>query len=239
MFLKASTLLLLPALIVQGYIVKQKTPRLSEPDGERCGIYGQGRPTLSLLILGDSAAAGVGVVTQADALLGQLLTLLSPYFIIEFCLEATTGHTTKQIYQSLERVESRQFDIVISSVGVNDVTSLQQPKTWIKQQKELYQKIQQNFQPKLIIASGVPPMNEFPALPFPLSWLFGQYSAQMNELLAKYIATQKNMQLIQYDLNEYREKNLSMARDGFHPSKEIYQLWAEKIVAIIKTHSNI
>ena len=86
MFLKASTLLLLPALIVQGYIVKQKTPRLPEPDGERCGIYGQGRPTLSLLILGDSAAAGVGVVTQADALLGQLLTLLSPYFIIEYCL---------------------------------------------------------------------------------------------------------------------------------------------------------
>ena len=47
------------------------------------------------------------------------------------------------------------------------------------------------------------------------------------------------MQLIQYDLNEYREKNLSMARDGFHPSKEIYHLWAEKIVAIIKTYGNI
>ena len=239
MFLKASTLLLLPALIVQGYIVKQKTPRLPEPEGERCGVYAGNRPTLSLLILGDSAAAGVGVGAQADALLGQLLTLLSPYYTIEYCLEATTGHTTKQIYQSLERVDSRHFDIVISSVGVNDVTSLQQPKTWIKQQKELYQKIQLNFQPKLIIVSGVPPMNEFPALPFPLSWLFGQYAAQMNEFLAQYITTQKNMQLIQYDLNEYREKNLSMAHDGFHPSKEIYQLWAEKIVAIIKTYSNI
>ena len=51
----------------------------------------------------------------------------------------------------------------------------------------------------------------------------------MNALLKNFIKTKPNTRLIEYDLQEYREKNLQMAKDGFHPSKEIYQLWAEKI----------
>lgn len=69
MFLKAATITLIPALIIQGKKVKKNTPRLPEPEGVREGITGQGKK-LSILILGDSAAAGVGVKTQEDALLG-------------------------------------------------------------------------------------------------------------------------------------------------------------------------
>lgn len=55
MWLKISTLFLLPVIVAQGIVVKQRTPKLIEPIGERQGIVGLGRP-LSLLILGDSAA---------------------------------------------------------------------------------------------------------------------------------------------------------------------------------------
>ena len=70
MWLKLSTLVLLPVLFVQGTKVRKNTPRLLEASGDREGIVGKGRP-LSLLILGDSAAAGVGVETQQDALSGR------------------------------------------------------------------------------------------------------------------------------------------------------------------------
>ena len=63
MWLKLSTLALLPVLFVQGTKVRKNTPRLLEASGERQGIVGKGKP-LSLLILGDSAAAGVGVENQ-------------------------------------------------------------------------------------------------------------------------------------------------------------------------------
>lgn len=53
MWLKLSTLLLLPVLFVQGSKVRKNTPRLAEAKGEREGSIGQGKP-LSLLILGDS-----------------------------------------------------------------------------------------------------------------------------------------------------------------------------------------
>ncbi len=184
MLLKVSTLLLLPALLIQGYRVKKNTPRLAEPMGERCGMSGQGNRPLSVLILGDSAA-GVGVEHQSDALLGQLLKILSPDYQVHFCLEATTGHNSQQIINALDNVTMQNFDVVISSVGVNDVTALKQPDQWLKLQQWLYQAVEERFHPQLLIISGVPPMNEFPALPFPLSWLFGQYSQKMNALLKK------------------------------------------------------
>lgn len=60
MWLKISTLALIPALVIQGNRVKKNTVQLPEPEGEREGTCGQGQP-LSILIVGDSAAAGVGV----------------------------------------------------------------------------------------------------------------------------------------------------------------------------------
>ncbi|OFW46709.1 MAG: hypothetical protein A2003_04010 [Acinetobacter sp. GWC1_38_13] len=75
MWLKISTLFLMPIIVAQGIVVKQRTPKLLEPIGERQGIVGLGRP-LSLLILGDSAAAGVGVEYQHQALSGVLLSQL-------------------------------------------------------------------------------------------------------------------------------------------------------------------
>ena len=69
MRLKIYTLALILVILFQGYAVKKNTPRLAEPDGERIGQKGVGK-SLALLILGDSAAAGVGVNAQDDALLG-------------------------------------------------------------------------------------------------------------------------------------------------------------------------
>ena len=72
MWLKLSTLFLLPVLFIQGHKVRKNTPRLAEAKGEREGRAGQGK-SLSLLILGDSAAAGVGVENQKDALSGAII----------------------------------------------------------------------------------------------------------------------------------------------------------------------
>lgn len=62
-------------------------------------------------------------------------------------------------------------------MGVNDVTKLISPQKWIQQQQEFYTVIERKFSPKMVLVTSVPPMNLFPALPNPLSWLFGQYSS--------------------------------------------------------------
>lgn len=232
MFLKVSTLLLIPSLVIQGYRVKKYTPRLEEAGGQRQGKMGKGK-ALSVLILGDSAAAGVGVERQQDALLGALLKQLEHDFEVYYQLEAKTGDTTLQVLERIKQLNNQSFDVVITSVGVNDVTKLISPKKWIRQQQQFYSEIESRFSPKKIVVTGVPPMNLFPALPNPLGWLLGQYSSAMNKQLSQFVNTKPDYQLIRFDLAHFKALNLQMAEDGFHPSKDIYQLWAKEISQVI------
>ncbi|MEQ1108721.1 SGNH/GDSL hydrolase family protein [Acinetobacter seifertii] len=233
MWLKLSTLLLLPVLFVQGSKVRKNTPRLLEPKGEREGSIGQGKP-LSLLILGDSAAAGVGVETQNDALSGAIIQELKNEFFLQWKLHAKTGDTTRQVFHGLQHLEEWKYDVIVTSIGVNDVTKLTSAKSWIQQQKQLFEHIQKRFQPKLIIVSGVPPMQHFPALPNPLAWLFGQYAEQMNQKLHQWLAPQSQFKFLQYDIETFQAMNLTMASDGFHPSKEVYEIWGRQIAALVR-----
>ncbi|NUG12535.1 SGNH/GDSL hydrolase family protein [Acinetobacter seifertii] len=233
MWLKLSILLLLPILFVQGNKVRKNTPRLLEPKGEREGGIGQGKP-LSLLILGDSAAAGVGVETQKDALSGAIIQELQNEFFLQWKLHAKTGDTTRQVFHTLQHLEERKYDVIVTSIGVNDVIKLTSAKSWIQQQKQLFEHVQKRFQPKLIIVSGVPPMQHFPALPNPLAWLFGQYAEQMNQKLQQWLAPQSQFKFLQYDIETFQAMNLSMASDGFHPSKEVYEIWGRQIAALVR-----
>lgn len=233
MLLKAATIALIPALVIQGNRVKKNTLRLPEPEGARESQTGTGNK-LSLLILGDSAAAGVGVEHQDDALLGAILHELKDDFEIDWKLQAKTGDTSSKVIHALDQIEVQHYDVIVTSVGVNDVTKLIPVEVWIQKQEQLYSKIQQKFSPKLIIAAGVPPMNMFPALPNPLAWLFGQYAKQMNQQLENFVNQQVNMQWIEYDIEKYRAMNLQMAADGFHPSKEVYTLWGQEVAGKIR-----
>lgn len=128
--------------------------------------------------------------------------------------------------------------MVVTSIGVNDVTKLTSASSWIKQQKLLFQYIQAHFQPKLIIVSGIPPMQHFPALPNPLAWLFGKYAEQMNQVLDKWLESQNQFKFIQYDIEHFQAMNLPMASDGFHPSKEIYAIWGQQVAALVRQSFN-
>lgn len=234
MNLKLASIALLPLLVLQGQRVKRNTLRLAEPEGARQGCIGQGRP-LSILIVGDSAAAGVGVEQQDQALLGQLLACLQDHYQVTYQLHAKTGRTTAQLIRAVQALSIQKVDVVITSVGVNDVTRLMPVSLWMQQQKRLYAVIQNKFNPQLILAASVPPMHLFPALPQPMAWLLGEYAKQMNQQLQAYVHSQSQMLYLDYDLEQYQAMNLTMAKDGFHPSQEIYAFWARTMAEKIQT----
>jgi lysophospholipase L1-like esterase len=113
--------MLAPVLIYQGKQVRKNTPRLPEAAGLRKGIQGNGVKHLRLLILGDSAAAGVGVDDQARALSGQILVCFGKEFRVEWELIAKTGATTADTVTHMQDLPSAVFDVAVISLGVNDV----------------------------------------------------------------------------------------------------------------------
>ena len=45
---------------------------------------------------------------------------------------------------------------------------------------------------------------------------------------------QDKFKFIKYDIKEFQALNLPMASDGFHPSKEIYAIWGQKVAFLVR-----
>ena len=211
--------------------MRWKTPRLPEPVTSKQGLVGAG-PELSLLLIGDSSAAGVGAETAEASLLGQLINLLSQDHRLRYHMLAETGKTTAQTIDDIKALPAQKFDVVISALGVNDVTSQVSIKTWCEQQLDLIQLLKQKFTPQQIIMSGLPPVRDFPALPWPLNSYMGTYADQLDRALLA--ITEADSTVTFHSLRNYPDEALC-ASDGFHPGPEVYRLWAMYLVDIIST----
>lgn len=238
---KLTALLVLPILLVQARQVRKRALKLAEAAGEREGaIKNPTKPPLSILIIGDSAAAGVGADHQDDALLGQLVNHLKSHFNLSWTLLAKTGAKTKDMIEMLERAKfTKSFDIVITSLGVNDVTSLQKPKDWLNEQYNLHQYCFLKLDAKHIMVSGMPPVHKFPLLPQPLRWIMGSRAKEFDCLQANAVSKYTNKS---YEPLGFEMSKMAMAVDGFHPGPSIYTAWglslSERVIYIAKNLPN-
>ena len=223
------TILLAPVLLPQGLWVRARTPRLAEPQGQRSGEAGSG-PSLKLMIVGDSAAAGVGASHQDEALLGRLLQHLTSRYRVTWELQATTGHTTANAIERVEAMESAPYDVAVTSLGVNDVTSLVGRVAFRERQSQLHGLLKRKFGISRLIVSGLPPMHGFPALPQPLRWHIGSRATQFNEDLRSAVA--KDDIALFVDVR-FTEDTSLMASDGFHPGPAVYSEWADRVAQAI------
>ena len=222
-----------PLLWAEGKYVHHVTPQLPEPPGAREGTTGQG-PLLRLLIAGDSAAAGVGAASQNEAMCGRLLCYLRPHFTVEWRLLAINGLDSPGLVKLLQEAPADRFDVVVLSIGVNDVTSLRSPSQWLQWQDKLAGVIQWRFMPKLLIHSAIPPMHGFTALPQPLRWFMGRWALEMNRRLEEKLSGNTE-RILHWPFQEAATEGL--AADGFHPGPVGYDIWAEGLSKVIRLQS--
>ena len=226
-FRSAATLALAPLLLAQGRRTRARTPRLPEPSGARQGTRGAG-PPLSLLIVGDSSAAGVGAATQDEALLGRTLALLAPHRRVRFRLVARTGWTTAEALAAVEALPAEPFDVAVTALGVNDVTARVPLGPWLARQRALRAMLTARFGVARTIVSGVPPMGEFPVLPQPLRAWLGALADQRDVALRAAVAGAPDVRFV--PLRAF-SADAAMSTDGFHPGPTVYAEWAERVAA--------
>ena len=222
-----STLVLAPVLLLQGRHVRRTVALLPEPEGSREGASGKG-PVLRLLVAGDSAAAGVGAQTQDDALSGRIVAGLADSFHVKWKLLAFTGATTADLLAHLQEQPAEDFDVVVTSLGVNDVTGRRSLSDWRRQQGQLVALLENKFRARHILLSGLPPMHRFPALPQPLRWYIGSRAQDFDRALASLAHRRAGCEFVK--LGYAMMDTEAMAADGFHPGPAIYGLWAAEVV---------
>lgn len=219
-----------PILLVQGIYVRRTTPRLPEPTGVRYGVEGAGKP-LRLLIVGDSAAAGVGADSQSSALSGQLVSELAPHFCLSWRLIARTGDKIHDVLNHIDSAHQEAFDLAVVSVGVNDVTGGTSREKWEYLLGRLCDLLKLKFRIQYIFLSSIPPMQAFPALPKPLGWYLGKRAASLNQAMIDLTSRRQDCEFVQPVFPLTKE---FIAADGFHPSPIAYATWAEQMATLIK-----
>ena len=225
-----STLLLGPILLIQGLWVRRTTEILEEPEGRRYGIQGQG-PKLTILIVGDSAGAGVGAEHQDNALLGNVVKHLKEDFRVSYQLHATSGHTTLDCIEEISSLPESKVDVVLTSLGVNDVTSGASVSKFKARQQKLIDCLERRFSPQVIILSGVPPMKQFPALPQPLRWYLGSQAERFDMQLSN-LSTRPKVRHLKLEFDP--DPSLA-ATDGYHPGPKVYAKWGSSAAKLIKS----
>jgi lysophospholipase L1-like esterase len=233
MRLEAARLLLAPVLLTQGRNVRRTIPRLSEPPGERQGVEGTG-PLLRVLILGDSAAAGVGARHQDEALLGRVRARCAERWRVEWRLIGCTGATTASTVRLVEGLEPFSTDVVVTSLGVNDVTGGVSRRRFLHGQRRLVALLRERLGASLVILSGVPPMGRFVTLPQPLRWYLGARATHLDRALRALAEGERGcVHLPQHEMAAAGP----MAPDGFHPAAALYDSWASRVVRIVAEHA--
>ena len=232
-----STLALAPVLIPQGLIARRLALKLPEAAGRRAGACGQGKP-LRLLVLGDSAAAGVGATHQRDALSGRIAGTLADQFQVRWRVFARTGATTQSTLNKLHRLSSKEFDVAVTSLGVNDVTSGATVTRWLLQQSELRDRLRTELGVNHIVVSSLPMMGKFPALPQPLRWHLGARAKLFNQHLADSLEQEADCTFLRVNalpINAIEDRDL-IAADGYHPGPKAYSIWGQLAArAIVQT----
>lgn len=219
-------LLLAPLLVLQGKRVRARTVRLPEPEGQRSGASGKpsNRP-LRTLVLGDSAAAGVGCSSQYEAVTGHWVEALSAHYHVHWQLVAQSSLTCAGVLKLLKEttLTIESADVVLISVGVNDVTRRTSVNQWQQDLNAMTQYLKQNLATKIIIYTTLPPMHKFPALPQPLRMFVGGQAKRLNKALEQHCTHNANTHFLVFDVPFAPEY---MASDGYHPSPKAAALWA-------------
>lgn len=227
--------LLLPLTAVQGLRLRRVALRLPGAQGDRSGSAGRGAE-YHLLAVGDSIIDGVGTGRIERSLPVQFASELAAAKerTVRWRVEGLSGRNIDDVIDCLQSVAHRPHpDLVLLSVGVNDVTGLRSTRAWRLRLTELIGIIHQRWPQARILFAGLPPMALFPLPPQPLRFSLGLRAATLDRIAQEIIGDHPNAVHVPTRVNPAEH---DFCADGFHPSAESCTLWAKEL-AIVESRS--
>ena len=229
---------LFPFVLPQAIRVRNDAPRFPGAGGPKEGSTGEG-PRLKLLAVGDSIIAGVGAESLSKALVGQAAMELAGRLgrRIDWTARGSIGaDSNKILHRLVPSLPEPEADVIILSVGVNDVTGLTRLSRWQRNLNDLLAALHRHSPRAIVAVAGIPPLKGFPLLPQPLRALFGLRGKTFDRAAWKMVSRYPWAVYVTLDFNPTPDK---FSADGYHPSEASYtmfgQMMADRIAPAIKT----
>ena len=243
-------LILMPALLIQGWWVRKRAIRMGPAEGLSQGFlpeeghqnrmrYGvvvsseRINPPLKLLGLGDSVIAGIGLASTESTITARLADRLNQHLgrAIDWRILGKDGAKIIDTQRMLAATESEAFDWIVVSVGVNDVTGLTSLVKWQKGLLGLISDIRVRSSNANVVFLQLPPMGRFEMIPQPLRGVLGIRAAMLRQVLTWIVEAHRGVWMID---SAGLFDPAYMAEDGYHPNELAVDWMASEICATVK-----
>lgn len=223
--------LLLPLTAIQGLWLRRQALRLPGAAGDRRGASGQGED-FHLLALGDSIIDGVGTGVMERSLPVQFAGALATQSgrRVVWHVDGESGRSIQDLIDRLNQdVHPPRADLVLISVGVNDVTGLSSTRHWRRSLRRLLTGIHARWPGARILFAGLPSMERFPLPPQPLRFSLGLRAATLDRIAASVVDGHPHAIHVPTRIDP---EHHDFCEDGFHPSPKSCTLWARELATL-------
>lgn len=180
--------------------------------------------------LGDSVTAGDGLRGLDETVTARLAERLGATWVVR----ARSGLTSRGIAALLDRqvaaADVAAADVVLVSVGVNDLLRLKPMWLWRRDLGALLARVTALTSGRVVLM-GMPPVRAFPRVPRPAALVLGRHADRMDrvgiDVAGRYGARHLPLppRLLQVDG--------AFADDGFHPSAQSHDLLAQLVADLL------
>lgn len=230
----------IPALYAKSKYTRATMPAVPAANADWTGSVGTGHQR-TLLCLGESTMAGVGVTSLKASLPGIVSQHLAARYGGRWSWQthAHIGYSIKQLYNFLQGMNiACKASVTLVATGGNDTFYLTKPSTWLAYLQRLCDYILAGNPNTKIVFASMPPAGTFPSFGKYMRAFAGGQQQLLREGLVHFCRNQ-NSTITFVDkpvvFEEYLERaggSTEMADlfcDGYHPSGITYRLWAEDI----------
>jgi lysophospholipase L1-like esterase len=224
------TWLALPIYVWQGLGVRRRTPRMLPATGPVMHRIEGAEPAISLLVLGDSSAASVGVGRTEHGIAAQLSPLLAARTgrAVRWRSAGFNSATASQIRDHVvPNLSAEPWTHIVLSVGTNDAKNWHSVQRFKKDFGGLLYALAAKWPEARIVWSPVVEFTRVPALPRLLGRILETRAGLINEIGVQLCHERGAIPAPRLPIID---PEAGFAEDGFHASAAGYKAWAEHIV---------
>lgn len=185
---------------------------------------------IKYLALGDSTGAGVGARDggYVARLFNRIVALRPGSEVTNLCVSgATTGDVLRR---QLERGIRSDPHLITLGIGINDIGHGVSLEQFSKNYEELLSRLRTDTKAAIVV-TNIPDISSAPRIPPSARQEYHQLIVAFNQKLGE-IASRHQVSL--FDIYAVTHEQLAshpefFSADGFHPSDEGYQFWAEQM----------
>lgn len=232
-FLALLTWLAFPVYIWQGIGVRLRTSRMLPAQGPVLHRVEGSEPAVSLLVLGDSSAASVGIGRSEEGLANQLAVLIKERTgrAVNWRAAGFNSATSGQIRDHvLPNLSADRWTHIVLTIGTNDTKNFHSVPRFKRDFGGLLYALRAKWPEARVVWSPVLEFTRAPAMPPLLGKILEVRAQAMNRMGERLCLERGAVPLPRLPITD---PAAGFSTDGFHASEAGYRAWAEHMAGFV------